>query len=93
MKKSELIKKLQDIEEDFDIWISDSESEWVCTHIKYIEVLPAYDVVLYRDDIYDEYEYTEDMEDSQIKLLLENGYVFTEDEEILYKNIILITFE
>ena len=53
-----------------------------------VEKISSYEAGLDGDDIDDEYFYTEDIDD--IQPYLDKGYLLSDDEEVLYKEIIYL---
>lgn len=88
MTKKELIEILKPFPDDMEIWVSDRGYVEGGVRLEKVEKISSYEAGLDGDDIDDEYLYTEDVDD--IQPYLDKGYLLSDNEEVLYKEIIYL---
>ena len=71
-----------------EVWVSDRGYCEGGERLSKIEKVSAYEASLDGDDIDDEYIYIED--DTDISQYLNQGYLLSDDEEALYKEIVYL---
>ena len=88
MKVKELIEKLKEYPEDMEIWVSDRGYCEGGIRLEKIEKISAYEANLDGDDIMDEYTYVDD--DTDVEDYISQGYLLSENGEVLSKEIIYL---
>lgn len=88
MKVKELIEKLKEYPEDMEIWVSDRGYCEGGIRLEKIEKISAYEADLDGDDIMDEYTYVDD--DTDVEDYISQGYLLSENGEVLSKEIIYL---
>lgn len=88
MKVKELIEILQKYPQDMEVWVSDRGASEGGEKLITIEKVAAHDAGLDGDEVDDEYIYIDD--DTNIQEYLDKGYLLSEDEDVLYKEIIYL---
>lgn len=90
MTVKELITKLQKYPENMKVWVSDNGYCEGGIPLDKVEKVMALNVYLDGDEVNNEYLYTEDLTESQVKKYLKKGYFLSNDETQLSKEIIYL---
>lgn len=88
MTVKQLIEKLTEYPQDMEVWVSDRGYCEGGVRLEKVEKVSAYDAALDGDSIGDEYIYVED--DTNISEYLNQGYLLSDDEEVLYKEVVYL---
>ena len=88
MKVKELIEKLKEYPEDMEVWVSDRGYCEGGIRLEKVEKVSSYEADLDGDDIMDEYTYVND--DTDVEDYISQGYLLSENGEVLAKEIIYL---
>lgn len=88
MKVKELIEKLKEYPEDMEVWVSDRGYCEGGIRLEKVEKVSSYEADLDGDDIMDEYTYVND--DTDVEDYISQGYLLSENGEVLSKEIIYL---